>query len=74
MNMKKYILILLAFVALAWSCDDGKDGNIDQVQSLNREICQRRRGHSQDESQQIQRLCENGDWLYQRAYSWIHRY
>ena len=37
MNMKKYILILLAFVALAWSCDDGKDGNIDQVQSLTAE-------------------------------------
>jgi hypothetical protein len=36
-NMKKYILILLAVAALAWSCDDGRDGNIGQVQSLTAE-------------------------------------
>ena len=36
-NMKKYILILLSVAALAWSCDDGKDGNIGQVQSLTAE-------------------------------------
>ena len=35
--MKKYILILLAIAALSWSCDDGKDGNIGQVQSLTAE-------------------------------------